>query len=382
MVKFKNLTIDIKAANRDNNLSKNIQLFYTEQRISEDILSENKLICFIKKNWQIITNVAVTITLIINTFLLLNGEKAQKNFNDAVAQINIFAGIIGAFILSYVLTKALAIRQEKLTRVKPIRELSYKLTCFQKICYHVRKDHHFWDNSASYQHAQKIAKQIDYEDARFPDYDNDVRFTLYKALIINHQYDTSIVMFYLQLYMFAGEEFEHDANLAWGSYPPFKIYSNSEVQRYLPFLEIDEFWTCIDNNKTKFSYSHHNFHIRPIEIAAKNYKLEGLEKPKFSEELLLNIASDVQNKIVPELYHLTKLNENRLPFTIKYIMWMTAALMVFSVIYPLIAAIFSANNFTSSLNVFVILGLIIDIILRLPALLQQENTIKLPDDYR
>lgn len=383
MVKFKNLTLDIKAANNDHNRSLNVQLFYTNQRFIENEKQTNKFPVFFRNNWQIITTVVTTITLMIVTiFLLKDDENARKNFNTAVNQINIFAGIIGAFILSYVLTKALAIRQEKLGRVNTIRELSYKLTCFRKICYHIRQDHRFWDDSPSYRHGKNIASQINHDDARFPDYDNEARYALYRALIITHKHNTGIVMFYLQLYMFAGEEFENNATLAWGDYPPFKIYSNKELKGYLSFLDFDEFWNTIDNDKMKFSYSHNNFHIKPIEVAAKNYKLEGFDKPKFSEDLLLNISSDVQNKIIPELFHLTRLNEAKLPFAIIYIMWMTTALMVFSVIYPLIAAIFSDDDLISNLNVFVILGLITDIILRLPSLLQAENEIKLPDGYR
>ena len=159
MVKFKNLTLDIKAANNDNNLSKNVQLFYTNQRFIENEKKKNITVEFLKNNWQLISTLAITILIISLTFVLLkDDEKAQKNLNSAVNQINIFAGIIAAFILSYVLTKALAIRQEKLTRVNTIRELSYKLTCFRKICYHLRQDHKFWNDSDSYKHGKNIAK--------------------------------------------------------------------------------------------------------------------------------------------------------------------------------------------------------------------------------
>ena len=301
---------------------------------------------------------------------------------EGIAQVNIFAGIMGAFALSYVLTKIIAVRQEKLNRVNQIRDLSYKLTCFRKMCYHLRKDHRFWNDSISYIHAQNIDKQISYEDARFPDYDNDAKYASYRSLIITQKHDTSVVMFYLQLYMFAGEEFEHNANLAWGSYPTFIIYTNDQVYSYTSFLEFDEFWNCIDHNRTSFDYNHNTFHIDPILKAADNYNLDGTGKATFSEDLLLTIASDVQNKVIPELYHLTKLNEDKLPFVIAYLMNVTSAMMVFSVIYPLLVNVFTDNFILKNLNGFVILGLIVDLILRLPKLLKEENKLSLPDDYR
>ena len=39
-----------------------------------------------------------------------------------------------------------------------------------------------------------LQSQIDYEDARFPDYDNEASYALYKALIITHKHNTGIVI--------------------------------------------------------------------------------------------------------------------------------------------------------------------------------------------
>lgn len=383
MIKFKNLTLDVKTKDTSHYLSKTLQLFYTDQRIKVEPKGSNKVLLYLRKNWQIFTTVVVT--LLIATYCIdkLNQTPEKKdNFVKAIEQVNLFAGIIGAFVLSYVLTKVLVIRQEKLARVANIRELSYKLTCFRKICYHLRKDHRFWNGLTSYDYAQKISKLITHDDARFPDYDNDAKYANYKSLIITERHNTAIIMFYLQLYMFAGEEFEHNASLAWGSYPPFLIYSHEQIVDYLSFLEYDEFWNSIDNNNIKFSYNHHKFHIDPIEKAAANYNLAENGDSKFSEKMILRIASDVQNKIIPELYHLTRLNEEQIPLVIRYLITVTSAMMVFSVIYPVIASVLTDNFVLLNLNVLIILALIIDIILRLPSLITSETTLKIPDDYR
>jgi len=383
MVKFKNLTLDIKTEDTIHYLATTLQLFYTDQRIEVVQKAQSKTLLYIKKHWQIFTTVILTLSIALFCIKILNQTPSKKEgFLKAIEQVNLFAGIIGAFVLSYVLTKVLAIRQEKLARVTSIRELSYKLTCFRKICYQLRQDHRFWQDSASYNYAKKISKSISYDDARFPDYDNDAKYASYKSLIITERHDTAIVMFYLQLYMFAGEEFEHDANMAWGSYPPFLIYSHEQIAGYVSFLEYDEFWNCIDHNNIKFSYNHQKFHIDPIEKAAGNYNLEEIKDSPFSEKMILGIASDVQNKIIPELYYLTRLNEARIPIAISYLIGVTSAMMLFSVIYPVIASVLTDNFVILNINALIILGLIVDIVLRLPRFISLENTLKRPDDYR
>jgi len=383
MVKFKHLTLEVKTAKGEYDLSSNLQLFYLDKRIREHSSENNKFFRFIKSNWRnLLSGTLSTGLTVLAIAILRTNISIEKKIQDAGDQINLFSGIIGAFILSYLLTKTIAIRQEKLARVKAIRELSYKLTCFRKICYLLRINHNFWNDSKSYRYAKSIDRQIEYEDARFPDYENDVTYANYKALIITHEHETAVLMLYLQMFMFAGEEVENNADLGWGSYPPFIIYKHEEIEKYLSFLEFDEFWNAIDHSKISFNYSTSGFYIDPLLVAAKNYNLKGFEKPAFSEQLLLGIASDVQNKIIPELYHLSRLNEMKLPFVIRYIMGVTTAIMIFSVIYPIISALFFESFIPSFFNVFIILGLIIDIIIRLPHLLQIENTIDVPDDYR
>lgn len=384
MIEFKNLVIEIKAENTDNNISKNVVLFRTQDyRIEDEIESKSGITLWFKRNWIIILNIGTIGLLLVLSILLLNEHPDRKTaFIEGINRINIFAGIMASFVLAFVISKTLSLRQEKLSRTKTIRGLCYKLTCFRKICYHLRKDHNFWHNSASYSYAKSISESITHNDARYPDYDNEVKYAQYKALIITHKYDTSEVMFYLQLFMFAGKEFENDANLAWGDYPPFIIYSNDEIFNFFSFLDTNEFWTCIDHNKTVFSYSHNRFHIDPIEKAASNYKLKGLKKVAFSEDLLLKIAEDVQQSVIPDLYHLTKLNEARLPPIINYLVVMTTLLMFFSIVYPFIANILFNSFIVKNLNGLIILGLIFDVLLRLQSFLNKENSLDRPSDYR
>lgn len=383
MTKFKNLTLDIKTPDTSHHLSKTLQLFYTDGQIGDNRKNPNKAIVWAEKHWQTIITVSTTFGIASLSFFILTQSPGKKEaFLKGLEQVVLFAGIISAFVLSYVLTKVIAIRQEKLARVTNVRELSYKLTCFRKICYHLRKDHWFWNDSVSYNYAKNISKMISYDDARFPDYDNDAKYASYRSLIITDTYSVSIIMFYLQLYMFAGEEFEDNANLAWGSYPPFIIYSHDEVYNYTTFLEFDEFWNCIDYDNQKFDFNHQKFHIDPIEKAASNYNLEGLDKATFSEEMILKIASDIQNKVLPELYHLTRLNEAKVPYVITYLIFITSIMMVFSVIYPIVMNVLSDSFIIVNLNGFIILGLIVDLILRLPILVSLENNLNRPDDYR
>ncbi|SHN45556.1 hypothetical protein [Chitinophaga sp. CF418] len=381
-VKFKNLTIDIRTANSDNNRSETIQLFYTQQKIGQPIKEDNFILAWAKKHWEICTVVIVTIPLAVISFIFLNNNPGkQANFENGISQVNIFAGIMGAFALSYVASKIIAVKQEKLSRVPAIRDLCYKLTCFRRICYHLRTDNQFWDDSESYRYAKSVSDQISYEDAQFPDYDNEAKYAHYRSLIVNERHDTRIILFYLQLAMFADEEFDNDPNLSWRTYPPFIIYSHDQISRYTTFLDYNEFWNCIDNNKIRFNYQHNRFHIDPIEDAATRYNSIG-KKEKFSEELLLGIASDVQNKVILDLYHLTKLNEAKLPYLIVYLLVITSAMMTFSVVYPLLVNIFTDNFILKNLNGFMILGLILDMVVRLPKLLSKENTLLRPDDYR
>jgi len=66
--------------------------------------------------------------------------------------------------------------------------------------------------------------------------------------------------------------------------------------------------------------------------------------------------------------------------------WFLFAVLCFSAYafissMPAFGKCFTDHFFTSSLNVFLILGVLFDLVLRLPKLLQNENTL-MYDDYR
>lgn len=390
------LTIDYLLPEKDGsnqNTAKILRLFYLspfyyESNNIDEKIRNNFIIKFYKiYNRFLLRNLIIVsipiIGLIIFSIIKYEPEELFiKRLAKSFEFVNVASGIIGSFILGYIINKVLILRQDKLNRTKKIKDLSNKLTYFRNVCYNFINDGNYWTQHhpyyKAYQHGNSIKDIISYEDYFYPDYKDDIKYAKYKSTI-NDDVSNSIVLLVLQLEMMAGKSLLR-SRLTYTEFPLNYVYSFKEMEMFSLLIDANQIWCCctnanyIDDNLPN-TYSIGEV-IKDIRRIDKKYKKKFLTKDN-----LASLSLDFQYRIIPNLYRLTKLNEAPIPFTLRYFLIIFILLLAFGIIIPSLTYIFISNELFAFINTFLVIGIISHVLLSLYDLLKIENTIDKRNDF-
>jgi len=385
--RFNNITFHIVDAKQEH-YHENVQIFYGTPELKHLYKEQaaNKILIFFKNIWIWPTLIAVLATLLLAYFSIhhfYNASAEELGKMSIINQnINYVTGIFGSFIMTFLMTRVLNLRQEKLKRAPQIKMLSDKLAQFQKICYHLINDDDFWNNSEDYKYAKRISDRISYWDARgIRVGESDVEFHYFQSLITTPKFDHSVIWLHLQLKMFANLHPLKNLNLLYGKYPPVKIYSFQEIDDFMVFYGHNELESYLNKKEYNPTYNDSPY-TQKIVDAAKLFDKEKFKDGKYSRELLIEIADEVENKVLPDLYHLSILNNKKVPPSVRYYFYSVLSIITLTVIWPVIFNLFFSNKLYLNIGNILLLGVFVHILLMLRVFLQSEAILKSPDDYR
>lgn len=395
-VSISKLTIEYLLPEKDGanqNQSKHVKLFYVpayyyRANKSEGTKQYPQIVIWLLTIWHnlflrnfILTCLPIIFLILLSIYNFQNDEGFQNRLEKSYDYINIASGIIASFVLGFLITKVISIRQDKLKYTSSIRKLSNKLTYFRNICFNLTRDHTFWTRTnpvySSYEYANSIKNDITYEEYHYPNYDDDVEYAKFKSFYkkdVSH----SVVLLVLQLHMMADDSFL-DSGLSYTKFPPNYIYTHSEMERFALFHESNQIWYSCSENRIfpeTFRQSHHvNEIIDDIKRIYPKKKIDGLTR-----ELLESVSLDFQYKIIPQLYRLTRMVKSSLPITIRYFVTSFILLLGFGLILPTLTYAFVDQKY-SLLSVFVVIGIITHILLSLKTILKAEISLNRKYDY-
>lgn len=375
------------------NQSKHVKLFHLpsyffKKQKANDGKTYPWLLLKLLKIWHnillrntIITVVPTILLILISAYKIQCDSEFQERLIKAYDYINVASGIIASFVLGFIVTKVITIRQDKLKYTRTIRNLSNKLTYFRNICYSLAGDHNFWTKEKpfyeSYQHANSIKTDITFEEYFYPNYDDNIEYAKFKSFY-NPNMSHSVVSLVLQLHMMADDSFL-DSGLTYTEFPSNYIYSHDEMKRFILFSDSNQIWYCCSEIKIFPETFYNSYYIQKIvqdinRIYPKS-KIDKLTKDKLEE-----VSLDFQYRIIPRLYNLTRVVSSKLPITIKYFMTTFSLLIAFGLILPTLTYIFIDKTY-AFVSVFAVIGIISHILLTLKPILRDENTLNKKYDY-
>lgn len=395
-VSISRLTIEYKLPEKDGanqNQSKHVKLFYLPSYYFKTKQENNEkpyhwFLLKLLNVWHnillrntIITAVPTLILILISIYRIKCDYQFEERLIKSYDYINIASGIIASLVLGYLINKVTTIRQDKLKYTRAIRSLSNKLTYFRNICFNLARDHNFWTTTnphyASYQYADSIKNDITFEEYRYPNYDDDIEYAKFKSFY-NEKFSHNVVTLVLELHMMADETFL-DSGLTYTKFPPNHIYSHDEMKQFGLFSNSNQIWYCCSETNIfpeKFYPSYYvNLIIEDINRIYPKNKTKELSRDKLEE-----VSLDFQYRIIPRLYHLTRVVRSNLPLTIKYFVTTFTLLLTFGLIIPTLTYIF-INKTYAFVSVFAVIGIISHILLTLKPILITENTLDREDDY-
>ncbi|OEK01191.1 hypothetical protein BFP97_06555 [Roseivirga sp. 4D4] len=394
-VALSNLTIEYllpEKGGANQNQSKSITLFHVPDYYYANHLKKLKPLSptriWLLKTWYntILRNTIIVSTLSITLILIsIRINSLDPNFEVRLAKsfdyVNIASGIIASFALAFITSKVISLRSEKLNRTGKIKELSNQLTYFRSICSNFLDNYTYWSPSNkyynAYQHANSIKDKITYEDYRYPNYDDDIKYAKYQSHY-NRDVSNGVVTLILQMEMFTGRNFLN-SGLSFTDFPPNYIYSLNEMENFILFHDSNEIWYCSSQMKIfpeKFISSHATNEI----LKDINRIYPDREENTLTSELFERLSLDFQYRVIPELFRLIRLNESKLPLTMNYFVSMFILLLAFGIIVPTITYIFLQGIY-SFLSVFIVIGIITHILLSLKPILNTENSLNRSVDY-
>jgi len=329
----------------------------------------------------IITVIPTILLILVSAYKIQSDNEFQERLIKAYDYINVASGIIASFVLGYIVTKVITLRQDKLKYTSAIRNLSNKLTYFRNICHSLAGDHNFWTKEKSfyesYQHANSIKTDITFEEYHYPNYDDNIEYAKFKSFY-NPNMSHSVVSLVLQLHMMADDSLI-DSGLTYTAFPPNYIYSHDEMKRFILFSDSNQIWYCCSEIKIFPEAFYNSFYIQRIvqdinRIYPKN-KIDKLTKDKLEE-----VSLDFQYRIIPRLYNLTRVVSSKLPITINYFITTFSLLIAFGLLIPTLTYIFIDKTY-GFVSVFAVIGIISHILLTLKPILRAENTLDKKYDY-
>lgn len=329
----------------------------------------------------ILTSLPTIILIILGTYKIKTDKAFVERLIKSYDYVNIASGIIASFVLGFLVTKVIAIRQDKQKYTASIRELSNKLTYFRNICYNFSGDHNYWSDyhkaAKSYEYANSIKHDITYEEYYYPNINDDVEYAKYKSFYradLSH----SVISLVLQLHMMAGDSFL-DSGLTYTKFPSNYIYSYEEMRSFALFTDSNLIWYCSTEAKIFPEHFPASYAVGEIiedinRIYPEN-KIKQLTKENFE-----NLSLDFQYNFIPRLYNLSKVVDSDLPLTINYFVITCVLLLFFGVIVPTLVYVLFDMTY-AFLSVFPSIGIISHILLSLKPILATENTLDLKHDY-
>jgi len=311
-------------------------------------------------------------------------EEAIRALGDMVFTIS---SLITAFLISFLVSKILAIRQEKLSRVARIKMLSNRWTEFRRICYFLVDSWKFWKPSReSYVHGKSVAKQITYTDLHYLDVHDDQQFEFVTNLMDYHKFGEMEQKFTLQLETFVWSQNRrlYQQTLMGTDYPANYIYSKTELDRWAFFGDSNLFWYIMENEwqdyQDSFDFNIPAPTLNAILGCAKRFDGQ-FGNINFDQNFLVKISQVAENEVLPELNLLIEKNESKMPFLIDYLMTCLVLIFLFGILLPINLRMFSAGIFIDLISIIIVSAIIIHILLCMPSILRTEIWIDRKKDY-
>jgi len=303
-----------------------------------------------------------------------NFDKRVQSVSDAFLNICV---LLSSLIVTFLVTKAIAIRQEKSGRISRVRTLSRQISAFREVCDNLIGDWSFWPDDRFSSYGLSMKKAISFGEIANVDWDNDELTDRFTKWVLKSGYGEIIPKLYLQLAAWShdGERYLYDDE---------HVYSLRELEQWTWFIENNLIWYVFDHEKQDYEKSFHfinKYYGGEVCAAAKKFDPVKYAVPVYNEKLLLGISSDVQNTVLPELYKIVSKNEEGLPFVFRYFLVCFSVIVLSGVVFKALSDILFNAPVTDLISLQIVMAVLIHIFICLPLILKDEISLHPRYDY-
>lgn len=296
------------------------------------------------------------------------------------------SALISAFVVTYLTSKILSIRQEKINRIPKIKELSARLSDFRRICHVILNSWRFWEPSrVPYNHGRRVAERIDFNDLNYANR-SSIRSNEIHDFMEYNRYGEILPKFVLQIATLCHSNIRSvQQSIFYGlDFAAKHIYSNKELGKIQFLPDNNLFWYVLDNERqdyeNSFNFNIDNDSLQKIKKCAIRIDPANAEMV-FNREFLVKLSQIAENEIIPELTVLVKKNEAKPSFLINYLLVSFTLIFVFGVLIKLILGMFISTILINYFSLVIVCSIVIHILLCMPSILAAEVKFKHKSDY-
>ena len=332
---------------------------------------------------------ASVFTVLYICVMIILFSNVNQNLNKVISisdKLLDVSALISSFVITYLTSKVLTVRQEKLNRVEKIKELSNKLTEFRRICYVILESWQFWQPSkVQHAHGKYVATQITFNDLQYIN-TYDKRYDKIHGMMKYETYGEIKPKFVLQIATLCKSKdiYTHKRLFFGMDFLSNYIYSGKELADWQFLPDNNMFWYVFENEWQDYNNSF-NFNISDRDkkrISKCAGRLDAsLADKDFTKELLVSASQIAENEIIPELTILLKKNEAKQSFMIKYLLACFSGIFVFGVLLQVILGLFLSPLTVSYIAIISVTAIVIHILISVPAMLNNEITFRPKYDY-
>lgn len=288
---------------------------------------------------------------IITYFEKLNPYGSCK-VSDIISYIIGFAGITSAIIITFLVSKTIQIRQEKLEKLKEIISLSNKVKNIQRIALYLTFSRQYWEYN-TYEKMRVKYSKLHLFHIKEKSFQNPIKIDTEIITLLNEfnaeKDSLPGCLLFLELRALISDDFGSISTGIHDNYNHDELYPIDILEKW-HYSEIGyHLWFCFEENVDNFK-SH--FHLdkkiitnKVIEslihkIYPKEYKRE-----EISYETLARLGVDLDIYYIPRLYSLTKSIKEGLPESIQLSFRILISTILFGLFIPLLFSSFYNDSF-------------------------------------
>lgn len=333
-----------------------------------------------KTRKQLVNSIPLTLSMCLGIFLiwtmvckLSDNREYVTILSENRVDVMTISGFVAGLIIAYLTAKVLQIRQEKITRLPELMDVSQKLHNCRRVMDKLIHSN-IWPDG--------VRHIVDTEYKGFTYF--ELRQTVFVGSITTERARAFIedkrcggpAKLYLELKSFMFGHIPFDQTL----YTEFNVpkrYHPNLVEKWIDYDCGNGLWTYFEHKYAVYKDSF-NFHdvysgdVEAIEEACLRIDKERYTDIKFGADLLAKMGVQLTGDILPELFRIQRIVHSDLPRIIKYLFVIAGLLIVFGIALPILNNIYSLSPYLDIISIGIIISISFYLVLSFYGFMKKE----------
>ncbi|MEG0692355.1 MAG: hypothetical protein RR444_04660 [Oscillospiraceae bacterium] len=282
------------------------------------------------------------------------------------------AGLLSGIIMAYLTSKVLQIREERISKLPQINELTQKIHRFRSIINKLLSSNLLPKN------ARNIV-DTKYKGLTFFDYRENTfvnsKTTQQSKDYINDSGCGGLSNLYLELRAFVPKNHAFDETL-YSEFEVSKFYDTQLLEKWVKYDCGNGLWYYFENEyavyRGRFDFNIYDGHRKEILESCSQIDKERYQDIPFDAQLLAKLGNQMYSDIIPKLFKTQLSIEKGLPKIVNYLFAIFVLLVVFGIVIPIFSNIFNLSSLWDIISISTTTGICAYIIFSFYGFMKQE----------